>query len=75
MAEASGLTVETDSLGLRDNTGIVWILEEGNVFRRRIDEADEVPKGTLAHAPVLTIRPAHGVTKAVVLVLHGGRAN
>jgi alpha-beta hydrolase superfamily lysophospholipase len=75
VAEASGLTVETDSLGLRDNTGNVWILEEGNVFRRRIDEADEAPKGTLAHAPVLTIRPAHGVTKAVVLVLHGGRAN
>lgn len=45
------------------------------MFRRRIDEADEVPQGTLAHAPVLTIRPAHGVTKAVVLVLHGGRTN
>ncbi|WP_158539319.1 alpha/beta hydrolase [Renibacterium salmoninarum] len=44
-------------------------------MKRRIDEADEVPRGTLAHAPVLTIRPAHGVTKAVVLVLHGGRVN
>lgn len=75
MTEASGLTVQTDSLGIRDNTGMVQILEEGNVFKRTINEADEVPKGSLSHAPTLTIRPARGVTKAVVLVLHGGRVN
>lgn len=45
------------------------------MFKRRITEADEAPKGTLAHAPVVTIRPARGATKAVVLVLHGGRVN
>lgn len=42
---------------------------------RRIDEADEVGPARIAHAPVLTIRPASGTAMAVVLVLHGGRAN
>ncbi|WP_234399351.1 alpha/beta hydrolase [Psychromicrobium lacuslunae] len=45
------------------------------MFKRKINEADELPKGSLAHAPVLTIRPASVAARAVVLVLHGGRAN
>ncbi|WP_394941998.1 alpha/beta hydrolase [Psychromicrobium sp. YIM B11713] len=45
------------------------------MFNRKINEADEEPQNSLAHAPVLTIRPAQGTVRAVVLVLHGGRAN
>lgn len=43
-------------------------------MHQQIDEADELPEGSIAHAPVLTIRPATGQTLGVALVLHGGRA-
>lgn len=42
---------------------------------RKIDEADEASPAEIAHAPVLTVRASSVQAKAVVLVLHGGRAN
>ncbi|PVE18431.1 alpha/beta fold hydrolase [Arthrobacter sp. Bz4] len=44
-------------------------------MKERFSESDEVPTGTVAHAPVVTVRKATGPVKGVVLVLHGGRAN
>ncbi|WP_028280477.1 alpha/beta fold hydrolase [Arthrobacter sp. H5] len=43
--------------------------------RERFSESDEVPAGTVAHAPVVTVRSAAGEVRAVTLVLHGGRSN
>lgn len=44
-------------------------------MKERFSESDEVPAGTVAHAPEITVRKASGPVKGVALVLHGGRAN
>lgn len=44
-------------------------------MKERFSESDEVPAGTSAHAPVITVRAAAGTVLGVALVLHGGRAN
>ncbi|GAA2177950.1 alpha/beta hydrolase [Arthrobacter parietis] len=43
--------------------------------KERFSEADQDADGSMAHAPEVTVRPAAGAVRGVVLVLHGGRSN
>lgn len=44
-------------------------------MKERFSESSEVPAGSVAHAPVVTVRKGSRPVTGVALVLHGGRAN